>query len=75
MNFNKHYELAGKHAIFSASKNSWLNYSEDKLVLVYSNMLAKQKGTELHELAAKLIDNGVRLPNNGKTLSLYMNED
>lgn len=74
MNFNKHYELTGKHAMFSASKNSWLNYSEDKLVLVYSSMMAKQKGTELHEIAAKLIDNGIRLPQNGKTLSLYVND-
>lgn len=74
MNFNKHLDLEGRHAFLGASTYHWLNYSEDKLVATYSNMLAKQKGTELHELAAQLIKLGQKLPKSKKTLNMYVND-
>ena len=32
MNFNKHYDLEGKHAFLSASQHAWVNYDEGKLI-------------------------------------------
>ena len=40
MNFNEHWNQVGKHAFLSASKYSWINYSEEKLVEAYNNYLA-----------------------------------
>lgn len=74
MNFNKHSELDGLHAFLGASKYSWINYDNDKLEEVYLKALAKQKGTEYHDLACKCIKLGVRLEENSKTLNMYVND-
>ena len=74
MNFNKHSELAGKHAFLGASKYHWVNYSDDKLREVYTKALAAADGTDQHELAAHLIRRGVKLPSSRKTLNMYVNE-
>lgn len=74
MNFNRHSNLQGAHAFLSASKYSWLNYSEEHLVEAYHNYQAIQRGTELHELAEKCIRLGVKLPKNRKTLNNYVND-
>lgn len=74
MDFKKHSELIGKHAILSASKYHWINYDIEKLRQVYQNYQAAQQGTELHDLAARLIRNRVRLPKNKQTLNLYVND-
>lgn len=74
MNFNKHYNLEGKHAFLSASKYHWLNYSDEKLDDYYRTYFASQRGTELHALAAKLINLGVSLPRNNRTLNRYVND-
>lgn len=74
MNFNKHYELEGKHSFLSASNYHWLNYSEDKLVEVYKNQQAKIRGTLLHEFACNAIRYGIKLSEDGSTLSMYVND-
>ena len=74
MDWNKHYELAGKHAFLSASKYHWINYDEEKLVETYNNFAAAQRGTELHEFAAQCIKLGQRLPKSKKTLNMYVND-
>lgn len=74
MNFNKHSNLEGQHAFLGASSYHWLNYSEEKLVATYTNMLAKQKGTELHEFAATCIRLGQKLPKSNKTLNMFVND-
>lgn len=74
MIFNEHSPLVGKHAFLSASKNSWYNYSEEKLASAYVAALAARRGTELHALANNLIKLRVRLPDDGRTLSLYVND-
>ena len=74
MNFNRHSDIIGKHAILSASKYHWINYDIEKLRQVYRNAQAAQQGTELHDLAARLIRNRVRLPKNKQTLNLYVND-
>ena len=74
MNFNKHSNLEGSHAFLSASKYSWLNYDEEQLYDAYLRFVAIQKGTELHDLAKRLIKLGVRLPGKHETLNLYVND-
>jgi hypothetical protein len=74
MKFNYHPNLEGAHAFLSPSKYSWVNYDDEKLDSVYINWRASQQGTELHELAAKLIKLGVKLPKINKTLNMYVND-
>ncbi len=74
MNFNKYSALEGKHAFLGASQYHWLNYDEDKLVNVYSNFLARQKGTVLHNFAAQCITLGQKLPKSKKSLNMYVND-
>lgn len=74
MRFNDHSDLLGCHAFLGASKSSWLNYTDDKLVLSYNNASAAQRGTELHELAERLIRLGQKLPATHKTLNMYVND-
>ena len=74
MNFNRHSNLDGQHAFLGPSKYYWINYDEDKLVDSYTNYLASQKGTELHEFAAKCIELGQKLPSSHKTLNMYVND-
>lgn len=74
MEFNRHDKFTGKHALLGASKYHWLNYDSDKLAEYYRNQLAVQRGTELHDLAAKLIHHGVKLTRSKKTLNMYVND-
>jgi len=74
MNFNKHSDLQDEHAFLGGSKYHWVNYDEEKLGSAYLKYLAIQKGTELHELAKKLIELGVRLPKIKKSFNQYVND-
>lgn len=74
MNFNQHYRLKGAHAFLSASNYHWINYTLEKLRASYINNLAVKRGTELHELAEKLITLKVKLPRSEKTLNRYVND-
>lgn len=62
------------HAFLSPSKSSWVNYDFDKLERVFMTHMTARRGTELHALAHDLIRLGVRLPDNGQTLSMYVND-
>lgn len=74
MIWNKHFDLEGKHAFLGASKYHWINYDEEKIKESYENHLRVLMGTELHELAAKLIEFRQKLPEDGETLSMYVND-
>lgn len=74
MLWNSHLNIKDQHAFLSASKYHWVNYDEDKLDDVYTTWQAARKGTELHELAAKLINLGVKLPRTNKTINMYVND-
>lgn len=74
MNFNEHWELKGKHAFLSASHYHWLNYDTDRLISVYQNWKAKERGTRLHEFACEAIQLGVKLSNSKRTLNRYVND-
>lgn len=74
MNFNNHSKLEGQHAFLGASKYHWIDYDDEKLVQSYTNFLAAQKGTILHEFAAQCIELGQKLPSSKKTLNRYVND-
>jgi hypothetical protein len=74
MIFNKHSDLEGKHAFLGASRYHWINYDEEKVADTYSKFLAVQKGTELHDFAARCIKLGQKLPKSRKTLNMYVND-
>lgn len=74
MNYDKHYNLSGQHAFLGASKYHWINYDACKIQDVYTAYLATQRGTEIHDIARRLIENGIKLPRSQKTLNMYVND-
>lgn len=74
MNFNRHSNLEGLHAPFSASQSHWLRYDDSKIVDAYKNMKAKEMGTRLHALAKELIDLRIKQPRSQKTFYAYVND-
>lgn len=74
MNFNEHASLKGLHAFLSPSGSHWINYSLEKLDTVYLKSLAVQRGTELHELACKCIELGVKMPRSSNAFNKYVND-
>lgn len=78
MNFNKHFDLEGKHSFLSPSKYYWINYDEDKLATSYDNYMATEMGTRLHALAKEHILLNLKMPSSGlvakKTLNHYIND-
>lgn len=74
MIFNRHSNLEGLHAPFSPSQSSWLRYSDDRALEVYSNRKAAEFGTRLHAWAKDTIDLGIRQPRSKKTLCAYVND-
>lgn len=74
MIWNRHFDLEGSHAFLGASKYHWIFYDEEKIRTSYENHLKVLMGTELHELAAKLIKLKQELPDDGSTLSMYVND-
>ena len=63
MIFNEHSRLRNQHAFLSASQYHWLNYDDDKLMQVFSNAMAKVRGTKLHDFAKSK-----------RTLNMYVND-
>lgn len=74
MIFNNHSNLAGQHAFLGASKYHWINYDENRVRESYTNFLATQKGTLLHDFASRCIMLGQKLPKSKKTLNSYVND-
>lgn len=74
MKFNRHTNLEGLHAPFSASQSSWLRYDDNKAREIYSNRKAAEMGTRLHRWAKDTIDLGIKQPRSKKTISAYVND-
>lgn len=74
MNFIRHSNLEGKHAIFSPSQSSWLRYDDEKALEVYANKKAAEMGTRLHAWAKETIDLGLKQPRSKKTIYAYVND-
>lgn len=74
MNFNKHSALEGQHAFLGASKYSWINYDDEKLVDSWKKFQAVAMGTKLHDFARQCIELKQKLPKSTKTLNSYVND-
>ena len=74
MNFNRHYNLEGLHAPFSASQSAWLRYDDEKAKEVYERKKAAERGSRLHAWAKDTIDLGIKQPKSKKTLYEYVND-
>lgn len=74
MIWNSHSTLEGAHAFLSASKYSWLNYDDEKLVSTFTTAQAAAHGTRLHALAAEHIRLKMRMPRNKITFNAYVND-
>lgn len=74
MNFRKHLNLKGLHAILGASKYHWIYYDNEKIKNFYKNQQAIKRGTELHEFAERCINLRQKLPKANKALNCYVND-
>ena len=74
MLFNKHYNLKGLHAPFSASQSHWLRYNDTKAIEVYRNKKAAEMGTKLHEWAQNTIKLKIKQQRSNKTICAYVND-
>ena len=74
MKWNNHYNLVGKHAVFGASKSSWLNYDDTKMIESFNNAKACERGTKLHAWAKDTIDLGLKQAKTKNTLNAYVND-
>ena len=61
MNFNKHFDLEGKHAVLSASSWRWLYDDVESLTQRLGGIYAPMIGTILHEVAYKHIKYRIKL--------------
>lgn len=61
MNFNRHLQQEGKHAILSASSWRWLNDDRDSLIKRISSQYAQTIGTILHAIAYKHIKYRIKM--------------
>lgn len=74
MDFNKHFELNGRHSFLSGSSYHWINYTPEKLAQVFMNQRKKEEGTELHEIASNLIVKRLKLAPLKKALNMFVND-
>jgi hypothetical protein len=74
MRFNNHSKLAGSHAMLSPSSYHWVNYDEQKMDASIFSSFQARRGTDLHDLAQRMINLGVKLPDTGETLNAYVND-
>ncbi len=70
MILNEHSELRGKHAMFSPSQPSWLNYDEEKIVERMINYYRAPLGTEIHEFCEGRIRRKRRINKSAKVYQL-----
>src|SRR5687768_10187580 len=74
MRFNQHSELEGRHAFLSASKYHWVRDTEEKLLERFDKHMDAALGTRLHSWDAETIKLGLRMPDNGLTINMYVND-
>lgn len=75
MIFNQHTHLSGKHAFLSPSSYHWLNYNDQKLEARFFSAMSARRGTDLHDLAHRAIQLGVKLDRrSNQALAAYVND-
>lgn len=67
--FRKNHQ---EHAFLGASNYHWLRYDKQKLIDTFRNKMLAEKGTEIHDLAAKAISLGFGLKDHGSYLEQYV---
>lgn len=74
MNFRSFSYLEGKHALLGASNYHWLTKDEAALIAYYRNTKAKERGIRLHDLAERMIREGVEASPEHSTFNDYVND-
>jgi hypothetical protein len=74
MRFREHSNLSGTHALLSPSNYHWVHYDEHKLDARVIASFAARRGSDLHDLAQRMIKLGVKLPDTTQTLNMYVND-
>lgn len=74
MKFNDHSNLEGLHALLGGSQYHWINYDDEKMAKFYKSTLAKEKGTILHDFASQCIKLHQKLPDEEKTINMFVND-
>lgn len=74
MRFNTHSNLTGSHALLSPSNYHWVNYDDQKIEARVIASFAAKRGSDLHDLAQRMITLGVKLPRTTETLNMYVND-
>lgn len=74
MRFNDHSKLAGSHALMSPSNYHWVNYNEQQMDARIHASFSARRGSDLHDLAQRMITLGVKLPETTETLNQYVND-
>jgi hypothetical protein len=74
MRFRQHSNLTGSHAFLSPSNYHWVNYDEQKMDAAIFSSFAAKRGSDLHDLAQRMITLGVKLPKTTETLNMYVND-
>jgi hypothetical protein len=73
--FDTRYQKLGDgHAFLSPSKYHWLAYDVEKLKRTYKNHRSAARGSELHDVASKLIRLGVYMPRDKMAFNAYVND-
>lgn len=73
MDFDRHFNLTGKHATLSPSSGAWVRYDQDHLHKRLTTMEAAKRGTDMHALASEAIRLRIKLQ--GKTtIAAYVND-
>lgn len=73
MDFNKHSDLANRHATLAPSTGSWVRYDFDKMRARLITMAAARRGSEMHALACEAIR--LRIKFQGRTtIAAYVND-
>lgn len=74
MDLQRFSNLKGQHALFSASKPSWIRYDISAMKEAIKRSQAAARGTRLHALAEMHINEKIRMPRTNKTLDRYIND-
>lgn len=74
MNFRKHSELSGRHALFSPSKYTWINKDEAALAEYIQNEKRKELGIRLHRLRHEHIELNLKMPRSQNSLNQFIND-
>jgi hypothetical protein len=69
-----HSKIAGSHALLSPSSYHWVNYNEQQIDARIHASFSARRGSDLHELAQRMITLGVKLPETTETLNRYVND-